>query len=90
MLKAQPSPNPFFDLSVRVLSPTLTLTLTCRVLAGCSHVLHVASPWPIVADASVIDTAVQGTLNVLRAAARTRGLRKVVLTSSCAAVNGGC
>lgn len=59
------------------------------VIRGCTSILHVASPWPIVADASTIRTAVDGTMNVLRAAAECGGsVRKVVMTSSCAAING--
>ncbi|KAK0404672.1 hypothetical protein QR680_017564 [Steinernema hermaphroditum] len=60
-----------------------------EALRGCDYVLHVASPFPIVADESVIQTAVNGTLNVLRAAAEKPSVKKVVLTSSCAAVNEG-
>ncbi|VDM81070.1 unnamed protein product [Strongylus vulgaris] len=55
---------------------------------GCTYILHVASPWPIVADESTIKTAVDGTLFVLRAASMTPSVKKVVLTSSCAAING--
>lgn len=55
---------------------------------GCDYVLHVASPFPIVADESVVKTAVDGTLNVLRACAACESVKKVVLTSSCSAVNG--
>lgn len=60
-----------------------------RVISGCDYILHVASPWPIVADASTVKTAIEGTLNVLRAAAKCPEVKKVVLTSSCAAVNDG-
>ncbi|KAJ1354910.1 hypothetical protein KIN20_012001 [Parelaphostrongylus tenuis] len=60
-----------------------------RAMDGCTFVLHVASPWPIVADESTIRTAVEGTLNVLRTAATTPSVKKVVITSSCAAVNDG-
>ncbi|CAD6194279.1 unnamed protein product [Caenorhabditis auriculariae] len=56
---------------------------------GCDFVLHVASPFPIVADEKCITTAINGTLNVLRAVAGNRNVKKVVLTSSCAAVNEG-
>ncbi|KHN74926.1 Dihydroflavonol-4-reductase [Toxocara canis] len=56
---------------------------------GCTYVLHVASPFPIVADESIIKTAVDGTLRVLRAAAQELSVKKVVLTSSCAAINEG-
>lgn len=56
---------------------------------GCDYVLHVASPFPIVADDSIVQVAVEGTLNVLRACANCGTVKKVVLTSSCAAVNEG-
>ncbi|KAK5979570.1 Dihydroflavonol-4-reductase, partial [Trichostrongylus colubriformis] len=58
------------------------------VVSGCDYVLHIASPFPIVSDATCIDIAVNGTLNVLRAVAKEPRVKKVVLTSSCAAVNG--
>ncbi|EYC42329.1 hypothetical protein Y032_0535g3089 [Ancylostoma ceylanicum] len=60
-----------------------------RAVAGCTFILHVASPWPIVADESTIKTAVDGTLHVLRAASMEPSVKKVVLTSSCSAVNDG-
>lgn len=64
---------------------------TCwkKAVAGCDYVLHVASPFPIVSDESCIDTAVEGTMNVLKAIAADGNVRKLVLTSSCAAVNEG-
>lgn len=60
-----------------------------RAVQGCTFILHVASPWPIVADESTIRTAVEGTMNVLKAAASTPSVRKIVLTSSCSAINDG-
>ena len=57
-------------------------------IAGCAHVLHVASPWPIVADESTVEVAVSGTLNVLRAVAADGNVERCILTSSCAAING--
>ncbi len=59
--------------------------------AGCDHVLHTASPFPPVQPADpdeVIVPAREGTLRVLRAA-RQAGVRRVVLTSSFAAVGYG-
>ena len=59
--------------------------------AGCSHVLHVASPFPatIPKDANeLIRPARDGTLRVLRAA-RDAGVTRVVLTSSSAAIAYG-
>src|SRR5690606_22130545 len=54
---------------------------------GCSHVLHVASPFPVKPPRNrdeVVRPAVDGTLRVLKAAARA-GVQRVVLTSSMAA-----
>lgn len=54
--------------------------------------IHVASPFPLDSPADemeVIGPAVEGTTNVLEACANTKGgVKRVVLTSSCAAVYG--
>ena len=58
---------------------------------GCDYVLHVASPFPTDApkdEDELIRPAREGTLRVLRAA-RQAGVRRVVLTSSFAAVAYG-
>jgi nucleoside-diphosphate-sugar epimerase len=58
---------------------------------GCDIVAHVASPFPSSAPAhedDLIKPAVEGTLNVLRAAFDA-GVKRVVVTSSTAAVNTG-
>ncbi|KAI6190452.1 NAD dependent epimerase/dehydratase family protein [Aphelenchoides bicaudatus] len=60
-----------------------------KIITGCTYILHVASPWPIVADESTIEIAVTGTMNVLKAAVQFPEVKKIVLTSSCAAVNDG-
>lgn len=58
-------------------------------VAGCSAVLHVASPLTATTDEEqVIRPAVDGTLRVLRAA-RDGGVGRVVMTSSCGAVYYG-
>lgn len=60
-------------------------------VAGCSYVLHVASPFPTrdpKDDDELIRPARDGALRVLRAA-RDAGVRRVVLTSSFAAVGYG-
>ncbi|NKX85862.1 NAD-dependent epimerase/dehydratase family protein [Nocardia coubleae] len=62
-----------------------------EAVAGCDTVLHVASPFPDSPpenERDLIEPAVQGTLRVLRAAAAA-GVRRVVLTSSVAAVAYG-
>lgn len=59
--------------------------------AGCEYILHTASPFPSVQPADpddVIVPARDGTLRVLRAASKA-GVRRVVLTSSFAAVGYG-
>ena len=62
-----------------------------RAVAGCDFVLHVASPFGGPAPASedeLIAPAREGTLRVLRAS-REAGVRRVVMTSSFAAVGYG-
>jgi dihydroflavonol-4-reductase len=58
---------------------------------GCDHVMHVASPFPDgrpKSDDELVRPAVDGTLRVLRAAAAA-GVKRVVMTSSIAAVTSG-
>jgi nucleoside-diphosphate-sugar epimerase len=60
-------------------------------VAGCDYVMHVASPFPVgvpKTDDEVVRPAVDGTLRVLRAA-HAAGVKRVVLTSSIAAVTAG-
>ena len=59
-----------------------------QAAAGCDYVLHVASPFPSSQpknENEVIVPAVEGTLRVLRAATAA-GVRRVVVTSSFAAI----
>lgn len=59
--------------------------------AGCSHVLHVASPLPATNpkdDDELVRPAREGALRVLKAA-RDAGVRRVVMTSSTAAIAYG-
>jgi nucleoside-diphosphate-sugar epimerase len=61
-------------------------------VAGCTYVLHVASPFPLEDPADedeLVRPAVQGTLRVLRASARSGTVERVVLTSSVAAIRPG-
>lgn len=60
-----------------------------EAMEGCGVVFHTASPFVInVKDPQkeLIDPAVQGTSNVLEQANKTESVKRVVLTSSCAAI----
>ena len=62
-----------------------------QAVRGCEYVLHVASPFPAGVpkhDDELVVPAREGTLRVLRAA-RQDGVRRVVLTSSFAAIGYG-
>jgi nucleoside-diphosphate-sugar epimerase len=62
-----------------------------EAVAGCDYVLHVASPFPPKIprhEDELIVPAREGTLRVLRAA-RDAGVKRVVLTSSFAAIGYG-
>ncbi len=62
-----------------------------EAVAGCEYVLHVASPFPPTVpqdDEELIGPAREGTLRVLQAA-RSAGVRRVVITSSFAAIGYG-
>ena len=63
-----------------------------EAVRGCSYVYHVASPFPpqIPRDENeIIVPAVEGTLNVLKACAELGTVKRVVLTSSIAAISSG-
>jgi len=58
---------------------------------GCDSIIHMASPFILnVKDAQLdlVDPAVKGTSNVLEAANKSNSVRKVILTSSVAAIYG--
>ena len=58
-------------------------------MQGCSIVFHTASPFTISVDdpqTQLVDPAKLGTRNVLEEASRQESVRRVVLTSSCAAI----
>jgi len=61
-------------------------------VAGCTYVCHTASPFPIAHpkdEQELIKPAVEGTLTVLRATADETSVKRVVLTSSTAAIVSG-
>ncbi|CAD5113771.1 DgyrCDS2940 [Dimorphilus gyrociliatus] len=63
-----------------------------KAVQNCSLVIHVASPFPGSApkdENEIIKPAVEGTLNVLKAAATNDNIHKVVLTSSVSSISGG-
>ncbi len=60
-----------------------------EAMAGCRVVMHTASPFTTAVtdpQTELVDPALLGTRNVLREANRTESVRRVVLTSSCAAI----
>lgn len=60
-------------------------------MQGCAVVFHTASPFTVdVKDPQreLVDPAVKGTRNVLESANRTPTVKRVVVTSSCAAIYG--
>lgn len=61
-----------------------------QAVAGCQYVCHVASPFPLIIPTdpdTLIKPAVDGTLFVLRAASNDGNVKRLVLTSSLAAVH---
>ena len=64
----------------------------CRAVKDCEYVIHVASPFPYTEPANpsdVIEPAKEGTLSVLRACAEAGTVKRVVVTSSTAAIYSG-
>ncbi len=58
---------------------------------GCELVFHTASPFTMAVkdpQRDLVDPAVQGTRNVLQTASNTSSVKRVVVTSSCAAIYG--
>jgi nucleoside-diphosphate-sugar epimerase len=63
-----------------------------EAVRGCTYVIHTASPFPKEAplnESELIKPAVEGTLAVLVACRQVGCVKRVVLTSSVAAVSGG-
>ena len=62
-----------------------------KAMEGCEYVLHVASPFVVKVpknENELIQPAVEGTLRAMKAAQKA-GVKKIVLTSSTAAMQGG-
>lgn len=62
-----------------------------EAMAGCQLVFHTASPFTSSVknpQKELVDPALEGTRNVLESANRTDSMRRVVVTSSCAAIYG--
>ncbi|KAI1613148.1 hypothetical protein EDD37DRAFT_648658 [Exophiala viscosa] len=60
-----------------------------EAISGCTHVAHIASPLVVGAkdvEKDVLVPAIQGTLSLLKSAARSSSVESVVITSSFAAV----
>lgn len=60
-------------------------------MQGCELVYHTASPFVIDVNdpqKELIDPAVKGTANVLNSASQTSSVKRIVVTSSCAAIYG--
>lgn len=67
----------------------LTVGSFDETIAGCEYVIHTASPYILdVKDPQhdLVDPALKGTLNVLQACNKSGSVKKIVLTSSVAAV----
>jgi dihydroflavonol-4-reductase len=63
-----------------------------EAVRGCTYIQHVASPFPSTEpddERDIVGPAVDGTKRVLAAAASTGGIKRIVLTSSVAAVAYG-
>jgi nucleoside-diphosphate-sugar epimerase len=72
-------------------SDLLTPGSYAEAMAGCALVFHTASPFvTAVSDPQkeLVDPALLGTRNVLEEANRSESVKRVVLTSSCAAIYG--
>ena len=60
-----------------------------EAIAGCEYIMHTASPYVLdVKDSQhdLVDPALKGTLNVMQACVKAGSVKRVVLTSSVAAV----
>ena len=84
-------PNSKYPLSI-IEAELLTPALWLPAIQGCTYVIHTASPFPPKDpknEDEIIKPAVDGTLNVLQACRDSKSVKRVVLTSSIAAISGG-
>lgn len=61
-------------------------------MVGCEYVMHVASPYILTVDdpqRDLVDPAVNGTLSILESAQANPGVKRVIITSSFAAISNG-
>ena len=62
-----------------------------QAVIGCEYVMHVASPFVLDVEdprRDLLDPALNGTLSVFESAEKARGVKRIVLTSSFAAISG--
>lgn len=61
-------------------------------MAGCEYVIHVASPYTLEVEdpqRDLVDPAVNGTISILESAVATPTVKRIVITSSFAAISSG-
>ena len=73
-----------------IIKKTCFIFCVFSAVKGVTYVIHVASPYPSSQpkdENEVIQPAVEGTQSVLKACVATKTVKRIVLTSSCVAVN---
>ena len=61
-------------------------------MAGCEYVMHVASPFVLAVEdpqRDLVDPAVNGTISILESASENPDVKRVIITSSFAAISNG-
>ena len=80
----------FLLLLMIIIKKTCFIFCVFSAVKGVTYVIHVASPFPSSQpkdENEVIQPAVEGTQSVLKACVATKTVKRIVLTSSCVAVN---
>ncbi|KAK5062480.1 hypothetical protein LTR84_004552 [Exophiala bonariae] len=89
-IKAAKSTQPYIDQLSFILVPDITQEGAFdQAVQGVDYIVHLASPLGIPSDddeANIIQPAIRGTLSILRSAMKESKIRRVVITSSIAAV----